>query len=71
MIDLFQSSRFKIALTIENSVSCREWISEDSAGKLSDVENSLNSGLETACGTSVPCMANSKFSCDGSEINYE
>ena len=69
-IDLFQSSPFKFSLSVED-ITCREWIAQDPAGKISDLENTINSEIETSCGTSAPCMADSKFTCDGRETNFE
>ena len=71
VIGLFQPSRFTFALSVEDAAPCREWITEDIVGKVSDVDNYLNSALVASCGMSAPCTANSQFTCDGSEINYE
>ena len=71
VIGLFQPSRFKFALSVEDAAPCREWIAEDIVEKVSDMDNSLNSALVATCGISAPCTANSQFTCDGSEINYE
>jgi hypothetical protein len=72
VIGYFQSSEFKFAISIEDITSCEEWIAVDPAGKATDVEMALNSQLESSsCGTSVPCMARSQFTCEGGEINYK
>ena len=70
-IDLFQSSRFEFALASEDTSPCREWIAEDFTGKVADIENALISELAASCGMSVPCMANSQFTCQGRDIYYE
>ena len=71
-INLFRSSSFRFALSVEGSPPCREWIAEDFMGKVADAETALNSALEvSSCGMPVPCMASSQFTCEGSEIHFE
>lgn len=61
-------------ISLMNPVPCEAWIVEDSARKVSDLQNTINFVLEDSpCGMPVPCMANTQFTCgsDPSLISYE
>ena len=63
-IPLYESTKFKVAISIEKGESCSGWIAENSSLKLSDLQDSMNSELQSArCDISMPCMANRQLSC--------
>ena len=74
LIGLVSAERFLFVISSTNDAPCETWILNNFARKLSDVENAISSALEdSSCGVSVPCMANSHFTCgnDQNFINFE
>ena len=74
LMGLVEAERFLFMISATNQAPCEAWILNNLARKLSDVENTISSVLEdSSCGPSVPCMANSHFTCgsDPSLINFE
>lgn len=76
LLNLFQSLKFAFLITLEDtSTDCEAWVAENFMGKISDVQDSLVSGLDkTACSNSdLPCLSNGDFVCgnDPSVVTYE
>ncbi len=76
LLGLFELVQFKFSMSFGDSVSCKTWIIEDYARKLSDVQISVSAALEhSSCGMPIPCFANSHFTCGNdpkaSLINYQ
>ena len=74
LLGLFDLALFQLSISFGKIVSCKTWIVEDFASKLSDIQNSLTTAMEeSSCGLPMPCVANSQFTCgnDPNSINYE
>lgn len=74
LLGLFDLLLFKFSMSFGDTVSCKTWIVEDFARKLSDVQNVVSAAMEdSSCGVSIPCVANSQFTCrnDPNLITYE
>ena len=66
MIGLFEPVEFKLAITVEDTPPCETWIADNAVGKLSDVQSSISSELQTSsCRVSTPCVTNGQFTCEG------
>ena len=72
LIGLHQLVTFEFVILTEDSASCRAWIADNTARKLSDVRNIITSELQD-CGISASCAANDQYSCEGNPeiITYE
>lgn len=74
LLSLFQPVHFEFLISIGDTSTCRRWVVEDLAKKISDVQNSVSTALEDdiSCGMSVPCVANSQFTCgsDPKVVNF-
>lgn len=73
-VELFDPAQFQFEISIQDAAPCRVWVADNFATKISDIQQTINSGLEdSGCGRAASCMANSRFTCDGdsSIINYE
>ena len=74
LVGVFEPTQFKFVISVEDAAPCRVWVADNFATKISDIQQTINSGLEdSGCGRAASCMANSRFTCDGdsSIINYE
>ena len=65
LVGLFQPVQFEFLITISDTDTCRRWVVEDFHRKISDVQDSISTALENdvSCAMSVPCVANSQFTC--------
>lgn len=73
LIGLFETVDFKLVFTVGDAIHCKTWVVQNIARKISDVENSISSVLNgSRCGMSIPCVANSQFTCgyDAIMINF-
>ena len=74
LLGLYDLAQFKLGISFGDTVTCKTWVVEDFASKLSDVQTSVTRAMEdSSCGIAVPCVANSQFTCgnDPNLINYE
>lgn len=60
LVGLKDPADFTLTVNLPNSVGeCGDWIKMNTATKINNLETALRNG----CGTSIPCFANSRWSC--------
>ena len=64
LIGLKDPANYQLVANLASSVGlCSTWIADNTARKINDVENGLRLPL-LLCGFSIPCYANSRWSCN-------
>lgn len=64
LVSAFQPIQFELFITLEESVSCQTWVTDNFFGKISNVRNSVNAALlDSTCGLPLSCLSDSQFVC--------
>ena len=68
VIGLVDVTRLEFIISRDN-ITCENWVAHNYARKISDVEERMKVALERSpsCGLSVPCMADSQFTCGNNQ----
>jgi hypothetical protein len=63
-VDVKDPMVFDPLISLGTNGPCGAWMNDNLPQKLADAQNFVFEALNSACGYSVPCLANISFTCD-------